>query len=49
MGKASKALIAFIEDIPDLKLSGFSEAAGTIHSDDNFRLDMQGVCDISLY
>ena len=47
MGRASKALAAFIEDIPDLKLSGFSAQAGTIHSDDDFRLDMQGVCDLS--
>ncbi|KAG0633584.1 hypothetical protein HOY80DRAFT_929857 [Tuber brumale] len=42
MGKGSKALRAFINDIPDSKLTGFTESAGTIHFDQDFRLDMQG-------
>ncbi|CUS06866.1 unnamed protein product [Tuber aestivum] len=42
MGKASKALQAFIDNIPDSKLTGFPEGAGTIYTDQDFRLDMQG-------
>ena len=43
MGKASKALREFTNDIPDAKLSGIPTNAGTLHKDDNFRLDMQGM------
>lgn len=43
MGKATKALKEFIDDIPDSKLTGFSTASGTIHKTTEFRLDMQGV------
>lgn len=37
-----KLLIYFIEDIPDAKLTGFP-SSGTVFSDANFRLDVQGV------
>lgn len=43
MGKASKALQAFINGIPDAKLTGISQSPGTIYHDTDFRLDMQGV------
>lgn len=43
MGKATKALKAFIEGIPDTSLARLSMSAGTIYSDTDFRLDMQGV------
>ncbi len=43
MGKASKALVAFINGIPDAKLTGISQSPHTIHQDTDFRLDMQGV------
>lgn len=43
MGKASKALRAFIDSIPDNRLSPPQSGAGTIVSDTDFRLDMQGV------
>lgn len=43
MGKATKALKAFIEDIPDAKLTGFPTVGGTIYKTTEFRLDMQGV------
>jgi len=43
MGKATKALKEFIENIPDSKLTGFSTAAGTIYKTTEFRLDMQGI------
>ncbi|KAK0749881.1 hypothetical protein B0T18DRAFT_427932 [Schizothecium vesticola] len=43
MGKAAKALKAFIMDIPDSTLAALPTLGGTIHSDDNFRLDMQGM------
>jgi hypothetical protein len=39
-----KALNAFIDNIPDDKLTGFPSQSKSIHKDDNFRLDMQGVC-----
>ncbi|KAF8448151.1 hypothetical protein BGX38DRAFT_1093445 [Terfezia claveryi] len=43
MGKASKALREFINGIPDNKINPPPGAAGTIVSDENFRLDMQGL------
>ena len=44
MGKANKALFDFIDDIPDEKLTGdFGGEGGTIYSDRDFRLDMQGM------
>jgi len=43
MGKATKALKAFIDDIPDSDLEALPTSGGTIYSDDDFRLDMQGV------
>lgn len=43
MGKANKELDAFIDKIPDEKLTGFSASPGKIYSDIDFRLDMQGV------
>lgn len=46
MGKAGKAMRAFIAEVPPSKLEG-GIAQGTIHKDDNFRLDMQGVSILS--
>ena len=43
MGKASKALTAFIKGIPDDKLKDIGESQHTIYQDTDFRLDMQGV------
>ncbi|KAM6503280.1 hypothetical protein JOM56_000223 [Amanita muscaria] len=43
MGKAKKALIAFIDAIPESKLTGFPSSAGTIWNTTEFRLDMQGM------
>ena len=43
MGKASKALTAFIKGIPDDKLKDIGESQHTIVKDRDFRLDMQGV------
>lgn len=43
MGKANKALEAFIKGIPDAKLTSIPTTAGTLHKDTDFRLDMQGV------
>lgn len=43
MGKASKALKAFIVGMPDDKLSGFTSGEHTLYSDTDFRLDNQGV------
>ncbi|MCJ1468752.1 hypothetical protein MMC07_007382 [Pseudocyphellaria aurata] len=43
MGKASKMLADFIDDIPDWKLTDLRSNPRTIHTDDNFRLDMQGM------
>ncbi|KAI1177569.1 hypothetical protein F4777DRAFT_541438 [Nemania sp. FL0916] len=43
MGKANKALRAFIDGIPNSKLESLSTNPGKIHSDDDFRLDMQGM------
>ncbi|KAJ5225133.1 hypothetical protein N7468_006358 [Penicillium chermesinum] len=43
MGKASKALKAFIVGIPDGKLSGFTSGEHTLYSDADFRLDNQGL------
>jgi hypothetical protein len=42
-GALTKLIKAFIDDIPDSKLTGFSNSGGTIYKDDDFRLDMQGV------
>jgi hypothetical protein len=38
-----KALKAFIDEIPAAKLENFPGSPGTLYSDDNFRLDLQGV------
>jgi len=38
-----KALKAFIEEIPASKLENFPSAPGTLYTDDDFRLDLQGV------
>lgn len=43
MGKNTKRVKEFIENIPDEKLTGFVESGGTIYKDEDFRLDMQGV------
>ncbi|KAI1788568.1 hypothetical protein LXA43DRAFT_633266 [Ganoderma leucocontextum] len=43
MGKATKALLAFINGIPDDKLKDIGESQHTIYQDSDFRLDMQGV------
>lgn len=43
MGKAKNAIKDFIENIPDNKLIGLPSNPGTIYSDTNLRLDMQGV------
>lgn len=44
--KGAKALTAFIDGIPDSKLTEWSEAAHTIYTNTDFRLDNQGVSDI---
>ena len=38
-----KALRAFIDEIPAAKLENFPGNPRTLHKDDNFRLDLQGV------
>lgn len=43
MGKADKALVAFINAIPDDKLTSIQTTATTLYKDTDFRLDMQGV------
>lgn len=43
MGKGKDAFEAFVDEIPDDKLTGISEGSGTIYKDDDFRLDLQGV------
>ncbi|KAF2768103.1 hypothetical protein EJ03DRAFT_274905 [Teratosphaeria nubilosa] len=43
MGKAQKALKAFIEGIPESKLTNLTKSIGTLYKDDDFRLDMQGM------
>lgn len=43
MGKADKALVAFINAIPDDKLTAIPTNTGTLYRDTDFRLDMQGV------
>jgi len=43
MGKASKALKDFIDEIPDSNLEALPPSAGTIYTTKHFRLDMQGV------
>jgi hypothetical protein len=43
MGKNTKTAKAFIESIPDSKFSGFPSSGGTIYTDRDYRLDMQGV------
>ena len=40
VGKGSKALLAFINGIPDSKLKGIAESPHTIYQDTDFRLDM---------
>lgn len=44
MGKNTKRVKEFIDSIPDSKLSAFPSSGGTIFKDQDFRLDMQGVC-----
>lgn len=44
MGKAEKAPLLFIANIPDGKINGFTDGEHTLHKDENFRLDNQGVC-----
>lgn len=43
-GALTKLIKAFIEDIPDSKLTGLPTSGGTIYQDVDLRLDMQGVC-----
>ncbi|MCJ1470085.1 hypothetical protein MMC07_008730 [Pseudocyphellaria aurata] len=43
MGKGSDLLEAFIEKIPDSKLIDLRSKSGKIYSDNDFRLDMQGM------
>ena len=43
MGKGTKALKQFIAEIPDSHLEALPTSGGTIYSNDDFRLDMQGV------
>lgn len=43
MGKGSKSLKAFIASIPDSALTRLPSEGGTIYTDVDFRLDMQGV------
>ncbi|KAK8855748.1 hypothetical protein PGQ11_011660 [Apiospora arundinis] len=38
-----KFILNFIDSIPDEKLQGFRLEPGTLHADDNFRLNMQGL------
>lgn len=47
--KAKKALLAFIEDIPDEKLIGFADPKPTytVFSDADYRLDVQNAGDQS--
>ena len=45
MGRREKEAMAFIDSIPDSKLTGLPQnTSTTIFKDKNFRLDMQGVC-----
>ncbi|CAG8960289.1 hypothetical protein HYFRA_00012809 [Hymenoscyphus fraxineus] len=41
--KVSKALEEFIASIPAAKLQGLPKKPGTIHKNEHFRLDMQGL------
>ena len=43
----TKLIEDWIDDIPDEKLTGFGDNVRRIYSDDNLRLDMQGVSDPS--
>lgn len=43
MGKTSKRLLKFIENIPDEKLVGLSDTEHTLYTTKDFRIDMQGV------
>ncbi|KAI4595646.1 hypothetical protein KJ359_006635 [Pestalotiopsis sp. 9143b] len=45
MGKATDAIKAFIQDIPDEKLVGFSDPnpTYTVYNDKDFRLDVQNM------
>lgn len=49
MGKAIKAVKEFIDGIPDSKLETLPTKAGTIHSNNDLRLDMQGVSSSSYH
>ncbi|KAF2791776.1 hypothetical protein K505DRAFT_248173 [Melanomma pulvis-pyrius CBS 109.77] len=42
-----KRIEMFIDDIPNCKLEG-DISAGTIHSDENLRLDLQSACPIQV-
>jgi hypothetical protein len=44
MGKNTKRVAAWIEDIKDDKFTAFPSKTSNIYKDTNFRLDMQGVC-----
>lgn len=43
MGKASKALDTFIDNLKDSHLTNLKSKSGTITKDKDFRLDMQAV------
>jgi hypothetical protein len=47
MPSLKKVINGWIDEIPDDKLTGFGNNIRTIYSDDNLRLDMQGVSDPS--
>lgn len=49
MGKGTKAVKDFIDGIPDSKLEALPTKAGTIHSNNDLRLDMQGVSSSSYH
>ena len=44
MGKVEKSLKSFIESLPNDKLTSISTLGATLYKDENYRLDMQGVC-----
>lgn len=43
MGVAKDTLLEFIDSIPDHELEAFPPLTGTMHSDNNYRLDNEGV------
>lgn len=49
IGKASKALVQFINDILEEKFIGLPDTAGTIYKKRDFRLDMQNASNLRLY